>query len=139
MIRKFLVVTILFVTSSCLPLIPPPAPLSAPATVPSPISTPLSPALPTSSRAQTVEPITAVQRAIEDLAARLTIEPDVIQVVSVADDDFPVDGWLGCGKIKSEVVRPAFVTGQSIRLRAQNIIYEYRAHGGQLVFCDASQ
>ena len=136
MFRKFLIVTLMLcLASSCLPLTSPSSPIETPARASSPLNTPL----PTSSRTSTLEPGPAIQRARKDLAARLTLNIDAIQVVRVVDDTFPDDGGLGCGTIKPDVVRPAFVTGQSIRLRANNIIYEYRAHGEQLVFCDAVQ
>ena len=79
-----------------------------------------------------------VKRAVADLADRLKIQTEAVQVVSVTQGDFPIDD-LGCGAGKSDIVRPAFVIGWEITLEADNQQYTYRAHGGQLVACDTDQ
>lgn len=51
-------------------------------------------------------------------------------------DEFPIQNF-GCPSPpgKEQPVLPAFVTGQIIHLRGGGVVYEYRAHGGRVVFC----
>ncbi len=77
------------------------------------------------------------QKAIVDLAERLSIDSTTIQIERVESNEFPAQG-LGCAEPESKDVsgdQPAFVTGQSIWLRVGDARYEYRSHGTQLVFC----
>ncbi len=71
-----------------------------------------------------------------DLAARLEIKPEAIEIISVTNDQFAAQD-LGCpsAPVKGGPVLPAFVMGQVIRLRANDTVYEYHAHGGELAFC----
>jgi hypothetical protein len=135
---KLLTIISLLLVSSCMTSV---QPAQSPLIVPTSSTSPL--AIPSAAETPLATPETVtnalIKRAIDDLAKRLAISPDAIRVTSVTNDDFPADGWLGCGKGNSDVVRPAFVTGQSIRLQANNVTYEYRGHGGQLVFCETNQ
>ncbi len=109
-------------------------------------STPVTTRPPSSPPAATAAPATPAtvpgaqtdlaQRAVADLAGRLKLPAEAIRVISVAQDEFPVDN-LGCGK--SDVVRPAFVTGWEITLQSGDQLYTYRAYGARLVACDVSR
>ena len=96
----------------------------------SPLATPAgSISTPGSSARQS----TLIQRAILDLAQRLDTEPSAIEFDRIESNDFPADG-LGCpGQPAGN--HPAFVMGQSIWLRANNLTYEYRARGTELIYC----
>ena len=111
-----------------------PLPTQAPATFTSPS---LPPAGPQTSPLLPAAAGTAVARAVADLAARLGIAPDAVEVIRISADDFPAQN-LGCpapGGKEPEPVQPAFVTGQEIVLAVGEQQYTYRAHGGVVVFC----
>ena len=79
----------------------------------------------------------AIERAIEDLAERLELDPEDVVLVMVIDDDFP-GGDLGCPSPKDPAPsNPSFVMGQEIVLKARTEQYFYRARGGLLMFCGA--
>jgi len=106
---------------------------------------PLSPMLPPAPTLPAVstpppEPEGAVARAVADLARRLEIAPEEIEIVTVFYDAFPAQG-LGCPlpdrPVKSTAPdRPALVTGQVIQLRVADEVYVYHARGTQVVFCE---
>ena len=82
-------------------------------------------------------PGSGAARAVADLAARLEVEPEIIDVVRIITDDFPAQN-LGCplpGGKTPEPVQPAFVMGQEIVLAVEEQQYVYHAHGGVVVFC----
>ncbi len=108
----------------------PTSPLPMRGVSPLPAATPSPGSVPTATiRSQ----LGVVKRAVADLADRLEIPIEAVQIISVTQNDFPVDD-LGCG-----AVRPAFVTGWEIVLEANHQQYIYHAHGGQLVACDTNQ
>lgn len=80
----------------------------------------------------------AVARAVADLATRLGVDPELIRIVRVSTDEFPIQN-LGCpfpqGK-EPEPVQPAFVTGREIVLAVGDRRYTYRASGSTLIFCE---
>jgi hypothetical protein len=79
--------------------------------------------------------LTLLERSQADLAARLGLAPDDVELVEVYDDDFPA-GDLGCGSPKEEQPSsPALVMGQEIVFVAGDREYRYRSHGGTLMFC----
>jgi len=73
-----------------------------------------------------------VERAATDLAERLTIDTDQIELVEVRAVVWP-DGSLGCpepGVAYTQVQRE----GVLIRLRAQHRVYQYHGGGGRPPF-----
>jgi hypothetical protein len=76
-----------------------------------------------------------VKSAINDLAKRLRINPDEIELVSIVYEDLPA-GSLGCPLLqKNQGKIPALVHGKIILLRWNGQEYEYHSHAGQVVFC----
>jgi hypothetical protein len=74
-----------------------------------------------------------VQLAKEDLARRLDLPPEAIEVVSVEEVDWP-DTSLGCpepGMMYAQVITPGF----QVVLEAEGQMYEYHTGGRQLVLC----
>ncbi len=129
------------------------SPLDVPAAVEqSPVATPTVSIVPTTG----VTPMTAeqlpanidiVNRAKTDLAQRLDISVDEIEVVSTTVDEFPGENF-GCpDRFKTDDtsvgkqaqpesgVSPAFVTGTEIVLGVNGTQYIYRGKGTQVVFC----
>lgn len=76
-----------------------------------------------------------VDRVVADLAARLGVAPNEVEVVEVREVEWP-DSSLGCpkpGYSYLQVITP----GYQIRLRAQGQTYDYRTDRGQLfVLCE---
>jgi hypothetical protein len=68
-----------------------------------------------------------------DLAARLNLSPEEIEVVSVERTEMPV-GSLGCDP-STKVQLPGLIIGDEITLRAQGQEYVYRSDGVRLVPC----
>ena len=82
-------------------------------------------------------PGSGAERAVADLAARLGVETETIDVVRITADDFPAQN-LGCpltGGKEPEPVQPAFVMGQEIVLAVGEQQYVYHARGSVVVFC----
>jgi hypothetical protein len=76
-----------------------------------------------------------VAAAVADLADRTGADAASIELTNLVADDLPAVN-LGCPtKATSAAVQPAFVTGWIITLQVAGAVYEYRAHGGQLVYC----
>ena len=72
-----------------------------------------------------------VDKAIEDLAARVGVDPGDIVVEGVAETEFP-DASLGVpepGTSYAQVITPGYI----IRLRAGGKIYEYRAAENRVI------
>lgn len=72
-----------------------------------------------------------VDKAIEDLAARVGVDPGDIVVEGVAETEFP-DASLGVpepGTSYAQVITPGYI----IRLRAGGKIYEYHAAENRVV------
>jgi hypothetical protein len=116
------------------PLRPDEVTTSAPDSTPS--TTPSQPDHHPTISAQNTEPVVA--RAIADLAARLDVDVNTVEVISIRADEFPIQN-LGCPSTKGkepEPVQPAFVTGREITLAVGDRRYTYRTHGGMLVFCE---
>ncbi len=81
----------------------------------------------------------AAEVAIADLAARLDIDRTEIQVIEVTRQEFPLPD-LGCPPVGGkghESPLPAVVFGQLVRLRANDITYEYHIRGWDVRFCGA--
>ncbi len=75
-----------------------------------------------------------VQLAKEDLARRLDLSSDVIEVVLVEEVEWP-DTSLGCpqpGMMYAQVITP----GYCVVLGAEGHMYEYHAAGGQVTLCE---
>jgi ribosomal protein L20A (L18A) len=72
-------------------------------------------------------------QARSDLAARLKLRPEEIEVVSVERTEMPV-GSLGCDP-STKVQLPGLIIGDEITLRAQGQEYVYRSDGVRLVPC----
>jgi hypothetical protein len=121
------------------------SPIGTPTTFSSLVSRPTQPGqstpkpspltLPTfSSPSQPADADVAVRAAINDLAARLKIAPDNVQVVSVQAMDWP-DTSLGCpqpGMFYAQVITP----GYRIVLSAEGDQFEYHADKrGRAVTC----
>jgi hypothetical protein len=68
-----------------------------------------------------------VDAAVSDLAARLSIDPGTIEVVSAQTVEWP-DGGLGCPKPGMAYIQVQ-VDGYRIELRVENQLYAY--HGGE--------
>ena len=92
--------------------------------------------LPTPQQSPAVSPRgLAIAAAREDLAHRLGVNPEEIEVIGAYADDFPV-GDLGCPPPgKAPDPRPAFVTGLEIVLDVEGDRYVYHARGRKVVFC----
>ncbi|NOZ28744.1 MAG: hypothetical protein GXP39_11930 [Chloroflexi bacterium] len=87
---------------------------------------------PTDSRSAGAE-IAVVAQAVADLAERLRVTKDTIQVRSVEMVEWP-DTSLGCpepGKMYAQVITP----GYRIVLEAQGKAYEYHASQNRVVYC----
>ena len=77
----------------------------------------------------------AIAAAKEDLAQRLGVDTEEIEVVGAYADDFPA-GDLGCPPPgKAPDPRPAYVTGMEIVLEVAGDRYVYHARGKKVVFC----
>jgi hypothetical protein len=77
--------------------------------------------------------------AVADLAARLDIDRAGIQVIEVTRQEFPLPD-LGCplgGGKGQESPLPAVVFGQLVRLRTNDVTYEYHIWGQDVRFCGA--
>ena len=72
----------------------------------------------------------AVERAKQDLAGRLGISNDEIELVSVTDKDFP-DASLGA-PVADEMSGMMISSGWQITLRANGKTYDYRGDKYQL-------
>ena len=75
-------------------------------------------------------PITPdVRLAKADLAQRLQIEPDRIEVVRVEEVDWP-DGSLGCPQ-QDMLYKQVLVNGVFIQLIVKGVTYNYHGGGGR--------
>ena len=72
----------------------------------------------------------AVKRAKQDLAHRLSVTESDIQLVSVAEKDFP-NGVLGV-PVNGEMAMQMISSGWQIDLKADGQNYEYRADKYQI-------
>ncbi len=67
----------------------------------------------------------AVERAKQDLAGRLNISQDDIELVSVTEKDFP-DASLGA-PVEDEMSAMMIQSGWQVNLKADGKVYDYRA------------
>ena len=76
-----------------------------------------------------------IEKARQDLAARLRLDPAAVQFIRLNLDEFPADtlGCLDAGVTPRPI--PAIVSGQVIILEAGGIRYTYHARKEQVVFC----
>ena len=72
----------------------------------------------------------AVERAKQDLAGRLNISEDDIELVSVTEKDFP-DASLGA-PVGDEMSAMMISSGWQINLKAEGKTYDYRADKYQI-------
>jgi hypothetical protein len=78
-----------------------------------------------------------VARTREELAKRLGISVDDIDVVAVIGQEFPADAFY-CGTAKERIARdasPVLIPGQTILLSAAGRRYEYHANDEAVIFC----
>ena len=80
-----------------------------------------------------VEPERPALAARQDLAARLGLLEDAIQVVDAAAQDWP-DDCLGLAPAVGQACKKGSVPGQRLLLAAAGRGYEYRLAGSQLVY-----
>lgn len=119
-------VALSFVFGACAPATPTE---TIPASSPSPTETESPPAA-----TEPAESGTVVAEVRQDLAERLNITPEEIEVISVEAVDWP-DTSLGCpepGMQYLQVVTP----GSRIVLEAQGQQYTYHTGGGNLILCE---
>ncbi|MBN1148428.1 MAG: hypothetical protein JXA78_14305 [Anaerolineales bacterium] len=75
------------------------------------------------------------RKAQTELAARLNIPLQSIQIIRIVPDEFQAS-YLGCpAPWQTPLPLPAIVSGQTIILEANEVRYTYHARRGQLVFC----
>jgi hypothetical protein len=76
-----------------------------------------------------------INKARQDLAARLRLDPAAVQFIQLNLDEFPAD-TLGC-LFPDATPRPipAIVSGQVILLEAGGLRYIYHARQEQVVYC----
>ena len=115
--------------------ISPLSPLPTPGLVsplPSPTVSPL--ALPTFQPGKSLPPPS--ERALAELATRLEVDPDTIIVVSVTQQEMPIQ-YLGCPPegVTPRADMPAMVFGEEVVLRHDDTEYVYHAHLVQLFYC----
>lgn len=72
----------------------------------------------------------AVERAKHDLAGRLNVSEDAIDLVSVSEEDFP-DASLGA-PVDDELSTQMISSGWRVTLRADGETYDYRADKYQM-------
>ena len=81
-----------------------------------------------------IKPKAAVDKAKEDLASRLKVEPEEIEVVSVVQGEFPLPN-LGCPGEEPLVAPPALVMGYEIVLKVRGKEYRYRSFHNLVIPC----
>ena len=80
----------------------------------------------------------AIEAAKADLALRLGIKPEEIEVIRAAREEMPIQD-IKCGKIpEGEITPPGFVIGYEVVLLAQGKTYTYRGKGGCMKLCEPS-
>lgn len=115
-------------TTPVSPLSPLPTP-EAPSILPSPTASPLA-----------IPPGTALppasERARAELATRLGVDPDSIEVVSITRQEMPIQ-FLGCPPegTTPRADMPAMVMGEEIVLRHDGVEHVYHAHLVKLLYC----
>lgn len=128
--------------------LPPTATPQAPAILPRPLRTEIVPPglvvpkltpTPVAGQPTGVAPtsLKVEERARLDLAKRLGVTEDKIQIVRVLTDEMPIDR-LNCGdplQKGTPVTRPAFVFATEIKLKVNDKTYTYYAQGSRLVYC----
>lgn len=78
-----------------------------------------------------------IRLAISDLAARLSIDPELVHIISAESTLWP-DSSLGCPQ-PGEAYAQVLTEGVLIQLEADDQIYEYHTDtGAQLILCDVS-
>lgn len=76
-----------------------------------------------------------VELAIADLAGRLEITTDSIEVITISPDEFP-GGDMGCPNPKEPAsISPSMVTGYLVVLGAGGESYEYHTRNGRIAYC----
>jgi hypothetical protein len=77
-----------------------------------------------------------VARARVELATRLGVDPATIDVVSVTQQEMPIQ-FLGCPPLGAppRVDLPAMVMGEEIVLRHEGVDHVYHARTVQLFYC----
>ena len=80
-----------------------------------------------------------MQLAKSDLAGRLQVDKDAIQVIKVYPDEFPASD-LGCPQSGiTPLPQPAFVTGQVVELDYGGLIFIYHVRGNLAAYCGYTQ
>lgn len=111
----------------------------APRLIPAPEPTPIPPALQMDTPTPAPDPIQddIIRLAISDLAARLSIDPELVHIISAESTLWP-DSSLGCPQ-PGEAYAQVLTEGVLIQLEADDQIYEYHTDtGAQLILCDVS-
>ena len=77
------------------------------------------------------------QQAAEDLAARLHVAAEAVEIVRVTTQEMPA-GDLGCPSVPSKTAaQPAgIVLGKEVVLRCGGETYVYHVHGRRMVLCE---
>lgn len=118
----------------------PPAPLPPPRTPLPTLSTAAPRVIVVATPSRFMDDAAFGERARADLAGRLKVATDTVEVVSVTRDEVPI-GVFNCtarrtpGKVP--YTQPALVTAVEIVLRAGGREVTYYAQGQRLVTCDA--
>ncbi|GAB4514457.1 MAG: hypothetical protein Kow0047_26310 [Anaerolineae bacterium] len=83
------------------------------------------------------EPVSSpVERAIQDLAERLGISRDEVEVVSVTEAEWPIQDALCGAAAETGADLPAFVVGREIILSAGSKLYTYQAWRNRVALCE---
>ena len=135
--HRTLIVFLTAALSGCVTLAPPSSPVATPTLSPSPIVTPFSTASPSATPRIAVEHNQTVQRAINDLAARLTISPNAITVVRVDTIEITIPDTACASDQSLPPNIPAQIIGLEIVLSAGSQNYIYHARGNVVTRCTA--
>lgn len=105
----------------------------SPAVSPLPAASPLRAAPPAPSAPGADAAALLGGQAVLDLAGRLALRPEQIEVISFEQTEMPI-GSLGCGETGGRT-QPGIIMGYEIKLRAAGREYTYRSDGQSLVSC----
>ena len=123
-------------TPTMVSAMPTPLPVASPQPGPAP-TTSLNKVSPNPTARPALLKSPALDQARADLALRLNVAPDQIEVVSVVASEQPLQS--SCQPVGAPgVTIPAFVMGQDITLVYGGQTYVYRTQGGRLMLCEGT-